>query len=64
MQLYYFNFFYGIYNIMVKYYHKQQKTHREWLKTTSNANKLKFHTLSIYDLHFYHSKFKLCDFKS
>lgn len=49
---------------MVKYYHKQQKTHREWLKTTSNANKLKFHTLSIYDLHFYRSKFKLCDFKS
>jgi hypothetical protein len=40
------------------------KKTREWMKTTSNANKLKFHTLLIYDLHFYHSKSKLCNFKS
>lgn len=56
--------FYGIYNIMVNYYHKQQKIHCEWLKTISNANKLKFHTLLIYDLQFYRSTFKLCNFKS
>jgi hypothetical protein len=49
---------------MVNYYHKQQKIHCEWLKTISNANKLKFHTLLIYDLQFYRSTFKLCNFKS